>query len=150
MSAQATGPKTNRSNRIEVGDFIYCRSAYHRDKLGIPPDAGLVLEVKRSNYRLLFGTEQFCWLPEEALSRLDGEVNLETLAGRLHWLIKRFGALDCELLTMDGIHRATLRVDHMDEGIVDELRELIGKDFVSLSLVPEGMAFMLAEVRFTA
>ena len=141
----AVGLKTKR---IAVGDFIYCRSAYHRTQLDIPKDAGLVLEVKRSNYRLLYGSGKFCWLPEETLTRIDGEVNTRTLAGRLHWIIKRFGALDCELLTMDGVHRATLRVDHIEDETVDELRQMIGKDFVSLSLVPEGMAFMLAEVRF--
>jgi hypothetical protein len=145
--SQAVGVKTER---IEVGDFIYCRSAYHRGQLDIPREAGLVLEVKRSNYRLLYGSDKFCWLPEETLTRIDGKVNTRTLAGRLHWIIKRFGALDCELLTMDGVHRATLRVDHMEDDTVDELRKLIGEDFLSLSLVPEGMAFMLAEVRFRA
>jgi len=139
-----------KTRRIQVGDFIYCRSAYHRSQLGIPTDAGLVLEVKRSNYRLFYGRDKFCWLPEETLTRIDGEVNMRTLAGRLHWIIKRFGAQDCELLTMDGVHRATLRVHHMDDQSVDELRQMIGEDFVSLSLVPEGMAFMLAEVRFRA
>jgi hypothetical protein len=137
-----------RAKPIEVGDFIYCRSPYHREQLGIPKDAGLVLEVKRSNFRLLYGTNQFCWLPEEVLTRIDGEVNLNTLAGRLHWILKRFDALDCELVTVDGIHRATFRVDHMDDVAVDELRSMIGSDFVSLTLVPEGMAFMLAEVKF--
>ena len=142
---QAIGLKTKR---IEVGDFIYCRSAYHRDQLDIPRDAGLVLEVKRRNYRLLYGFNKFCWLPEETLTRIDGKVNTSTLAGRLHWTIKHFNALDCELLTMDGVHRATLRVDHMDDTTVDELRKLIGEDFLTLSLVPEGMAFMLVDVRF--
>lgn len=137
-----------KKKRIEVGDFIYCRSAYHRDRLGIPKDAGLVLEVKRSNYRLLYGTEKFCWLPEEALTRIDGDVNTRTLAGRLHWIIKRFGALDCDLVGKDGIQRATLRVDRIDDQAVDDLRGLLGEDFAGLTLVPEGMAFMLAEVRF--
>ena len=145
--SQAVGLKIRR---IQVGDFIYCRSAYHRRQLEIPTDAGLVLEVKRSNYRLFYGRDKFCWLPEETLTRIDGEVNTQTLAGRLHWFIKRFGAQDCELLTLDGVHRATLRVDHMEDDTVDELRQMIGDDFVSLSLVPEGMAFMLAEVRFRA
>ena len=139
------GPKTRR---IEVGDFIYCRSPYHREQLGIPKDAGLVLEVKRSNYRILYGTDRICWLPENVLGRIEGEVNTRTLAGRLHWIIRRFGALDCELVTLDGVHRATLRVDRFDDRTVDELRVLIGDDFIALNLAPEGMAFMLAEVRF--
>lgn len=137
-----------KTGRIEVGDFIYCRSPYHREQLGIPKDAGLVLEVKRNNRRILYGTDRICWLPENVLGRIEGEVNVRTLAGRLHWIIRRFGALDCELVTLDGVHRATLRVDRFDDRTVDELRVLIGDDFIALNLVPEGMAFMLAEVRF--
>ncbi len=137
-----------KTGRIDVGDFIYCRSPYHREQLGIPKDPGLVLEVKRNNRRILYGTDRICWLPENVLGRIEGEVNTRTLAGRLHWIIRRFGALDCELVTLDGVHRATLRVDRFDDRTVDELRVLIGDDFIALNLVPEGMAFMLAEVRF--
>lgn len=146
MKARA-GSKPD-DTRPGVGDFIYCRSPYHREQLGIGKDAGLVLENKRSNYRVLYGTNQFCWLPEEVLTRIEGEVNLRTVAGRLHWILKRFDALDCELVTLEGVHRATFRVDRMDDRTVDELREMLGTDFVSLTLVPEGMAFMLAEVKF--
>jgi hypothetical protein len=139
----------SKTRPVEVGDFIYCRSAYHRNQLGIPREAGLVMEVKRSNYRLLYGTDKFCWLPGDTLARVDGEVHFGTLAGRLHWIIKEFGALDCELVTIDLVHRATLRVDRIDDQMIDLLREMIGPDdFISLTLVPEGMAFMLAEVRF--
>ena len=136
------------ANRIEVGDFIYCRSPYHRSQLGIPKNAGLVLEVKRSNYRVLFGTDKFCWLPEAAIVRVEGKINTATLAGRVHWIIKRLHALDCELLSENNRHRATLRIDRVDTSAVDEIRELLGEDFVSLNVVPEGMAFMLAEIQF--
>ena len=136
------------ARRIEVGDFTYCRSAYHRDQLDIPTDAGLVLEVKRNHYRLLYGGNRCFWLPGHTLARLDGDVNTRTLAGRLHWIIKRFGAHDCELRVDDGLCQATMRVTAIDDRSVDALRALLGADFLGLSLAPEGMAFMLAEVRF--
>lgn len=63
-------------------------------------------------------------------------------------MIKRFKALDCELLPDQDLHRAMLRIDVFDEHMLDELRKLLGEDFVSFRLVPEGMAFMLAEVTF--
>ena len=134
--------------RIDVGDFIYCRSPYHRDQLSIPEAAGLVLEIKRNNYRLLYGSEQFCWLPGETIVRVDGEINAKTLAGRLHYLIKALNPLDCELISLPNLYKATLRIDHIDDNLVDKIRELLGSDFLSLSVVPEGMAFMLAEVNF--
>lgn len=137
-------------NVIEVGDFVYCRSAYHRSQLGLPREAALVLEVKRSNYRLLYGADVSCWLPGETLVRVEGEVHGETLGGKLHGILKRLHPLDCELVSDGTEHRATLRIDQLDALLVDELRDFLGSDFVSLELVPEGMAFMLAEVRFRA
>lgn len=137
-----------KGKHIDVGDFVYCRSPYHRNQLAIPTEAGLVLEIKRSNYRLLYGSEKFCWLPKETIVRVDGEVNLETLAGRLHYLMKALDPLDCELVSESNRHRATLRIDHLDADVVDMLRDFLGSDFVSLSVVPEGMAFMLAEIQF--
>ena len=89
----------------------------------------------------------------ETFSRVDGSgigepIDTATFAGRLHWIIKRFKALDCELLSEGPLHRATFRIDELDQDMVDELRELLKEDFVSLKVVPEGMAFMLAEVSF--
>ena len=143
MSRHRSNPK-----RLDVGDFIYCGSPYHRSQLDLPKDAGLILEVKRRNYRILYGSDRFCWLPEDSIVRLDGAVDTGTFAGRLHWIIKRFKALDCELISDGSLHRATFRIDTLDQDKVDELRQLLGTDFVSLNVVPEGMAFMLAEVTF--
>jgi len=138
----------SKPGRIDVGDFIYCRSPYHRSQLDLPKDAGLILEVKRSNYRILYGHDKFCWLPEETIVRVEGAVDTATLGGRLHWMIKRFKALDCELLSEAPFHHATFRIDALDEHMVDELRTLLKDDFVSLNVAPEGMAFMQAEVTF--
>ena len=137
-----------RANHIDVGDFIYCRSSYHRSQLGIPKDAGLVLENKRSNHRILYGTDTFCWLPEEAIVKIEGKVDTATFGGRLHWIIKRLKALDCELTSETDVNRATFRIDQIDQDSVDDIRDLLKSDFVSLNVVPEGMAFMLAEVTF--
>ena len=107
-----------------------------------------MLEVKRSNYRILYGGDKFCWLPEETIVKIDGKVDTTTFAGRLHWIIKRLEALDCELLSEAGLHRATFRIDHIDQDVVDDIRKLLKTDFVELNIVPEGMAFMLAEITF--
>ena len=133
---------------IGVGDFIYCRSPYHRQQLGLPKEGGLVLEIKRRNYRTLYGLGKFCWLPEEAIVRVEGAINSETLAGRLHHMIKSLDPLDCELVSDGDLHRATLRIDHIEAPVIDQVRNALGPAFVSLSLIPEGMAFMLAEIKF--
>lgn len=135
-------------NAIEVGDFVYCRSSYHREQLRLPKEAALVLEVKGNHFRLLFGTDTFCWLPGPTLIRIDGEVNFRTVGGKLHGLLRKLAPLDCELVRDGSLYRATLRIDRLDAPLVDEIREFLGADFVSLEVIPEGMAFMQAELKF--
>jgi hypothetical protein len=134
---------------IRVGDFIYCRSKYHRDQLQLPEELGLVIEIKRSNFKLLYPNDKRCWLPREALSRVRPE-NLEygTFLEKLHYLIKRVHAQECELVSDAGVHRLSLRIDRLDQEIIDDLRKFLGPNFISLTVVPEGMAFMQLELQF--
>ena len=64
-------------------------------------------------------------------------------------MIKRLHALECELVSEEGTHRITLRIDRIDHEVIDELRKFLGKGFLSLVVVPEGMAFMQVEIQFT-
>src|SRR5678809_1370324 len=71
-----------------------------------------------------------------------------TFLERLHYLIKKVHALECELVSVDGIHRLALRIDKIDHETVDDLRRFLGPAFISLAVVPEGMAFMQLELHF--
>ena len=42
----------------------------------------------------------------------------------------------------------SLRIDKIDHDTVIDLRHFLGPDFISLIVVPEGMAFMQLELRF--
>ena len=136
---------------IHVGDFVYCRSKYYRDQLELPEELGLVIEIKRSNFKILYPNDKRCWLPREALARVrPNEIAYTTFLERLHYLIKRVHALECELVTEGAAHRLSLRVDQVDHQTVDDLRDFLGPDFISLVVVPEGMAFMQLELRFNS
>jgi hypothetical protein len=134
---------------INVGDFVYCRSKYYRDQLQLPEEVGLVIEIKRNNFKVLYPDDKRCWLPRETLARVRPE-NLEyaTFLERLHYLIKKVHAQECELVSDAGLHRLSLRIDTIDSETVDELRQFLGPSFISLVVVPEGMAFMQLELRF--
>ena len=135
---------------IHVGDFAYCRSKYHRDQLQLPEEVGLVIEIKRSNFKVLYQNDKRCWLPREALTRVrPDQIAYTTFLEKLHYVIKRLHALECELVSEEGTHRITLRIDQIDHTLVDELRNFLGTGFISLLVVPEGMAFMQVEIRFT-
>ena len=136
---------------IHVGDFVYCRSKYYRDQLQLPEELGLVIEIKRSNFKILYPNDKRCWLPREAIARVRPErLSYTTFLERLHHLIKKVHALECELASEDGVHRLTLRIDKINHELVDDLRSFLADDFVSLTVVPEGMAFMQLELRFRA
>lgn len=110
---------------------------------------GLVIEIKRSNFKILYPSDKRCWLPREALARVRPEhLEYQAFLERLHYLIKKVHALECELVSAAGMHRLSLRIDTIDADTVDDLRRFLGSSFISLVVVPEGMAFMQLELRF--
>ena len=138
-----------KADPIHVGDFVYCRSKYHRDQLQLPEELGLVIEIKRNNFKILYPNDKRCWLPREALARVRPErLEYSTFLERLHYLIKKVHALECELAAEGDVHRLTLRIDTIGHETVDDLRTFLAGNFVSLAVVPEGMAFMQLELRF--
>jgi len=138
-----------KASPILVGDFVYCRSKYYRDQLQLPEELRLVIEIKRSNFKILYPSHKRCWLRREALARFRPEqLGYTTFLERLHYIIKKVHALECELVSEDAIHRLTLRIDKINHELVEDLRAFLGADFLSLTVVPEGMAFMQLEIRF--
>ena len=138
-----------KATPLHVGDFVYCRSKYYRDQLQLPEEVGLVIEIKRSNFKILYPNDKRCWLPREVIARIQPEnLAYATFLEKLHYLIKKVHAQECELITAEGTHRLSLRIDKIDHATVDDLRHFLGPDFISLTVVPEGMAFMQLELRF--
>jgi hypothetical protein len=138
-----------KATPIHVGDFVFCRSKYYRDQLQLPEELGLVIEVKRSNFKVLYANDKRCWLPRDAIARTRPELSYTNFLEKLYYLIKRVHAHECELVSDRGTHRLSLRIDKIDHDTVDDLRRFLGSGFVSLTVVPEGMAFMQLELIFT-
>jgi hypothetical protein len=138
-----------KTSSISVGDFVYCRSKYYRDQLQLPEEVGLVIEIKRNNFKIIYPNHKRCWLPREALARVRPEnLAYTTFLERLHYLIKKVQAQECELVSENGHHRLSLRIDKIAHETIDDLRRFLGDGFVSLVVVPEGMAFMQLELQF--
>ena len=138
-----------KASPIHVGDFVYCRSKYYRDQLQLPEELGLVIEIKRSNFKILYPNDKRCWLPREAIARVRPDhLDYAAFLERLHYLIKRVRALDCELVSEAGVHRLSLRIDKIDDHAIDDIRSFLRSDFISRAVVPEGMAFMQLELQF--
>jgi hypothetical protein len=135
---------------IHVGDFVRCRSKYHRNQLGISEDPGLVIEIKRSNSKVLYPGDKRVWLPREMIIRVGVEPDYAPLLQKLNYLLKRVHAHECEFAAGAKIHRLSVQIDEIDAAAVDEVRSFLGNEFISLRIVPEGMAFMQIEIIFAA
>jgi hypothetical protein len=138
-----------KSDVIHAGDFVYCRSKRYRDSLELPQEPGLVIEVKRANYKVLYASDKRAWVPREALVRLEPSSDSPGLLKILNFLLRRVDAHECEVISDAVRHKISARIDVIDQTTVDDIRNYLGKGFVSLTVVPEGMAFMQAEIVFT-
>lgn len=133
---------------IRVGDFAYCRSKRYRESLQLPRELGLVIEIKRANYKILYASDKRAWIPREALVVIPLSTEHPALLQTLHYLLRRLDAHECEILSVDDKHHVAARIDEIDHIAVDEVRNYLGDRFVSLKVVPEGMAFMQVEIDF--
>ena len=137
-----------KAENIHVGDFVSCKSKYHRDQLEISSDPGLVIEIKRSNSKVLYPQDKRCWLPRETIARVRPESAYEPFLQKLNFLLKRVHAHECEIVTSEDVHRLSVQIDGIDAAAVDDIRTFLADSYLSLSIVPEGMAFMQVEIRF--
>ena len=138
-----------KANPIRVGDFVYCRLKYYRDQLQLADELGLVIEIKRNNFKVLYPSDKRCWLPRDSLMRVKPEhLDYTSFLEKLHYIIKRVHAHECELVSESGTHRLALRIDKIDYQTIDDLRQFLGPHFIFLAVVPEGMAFMQLELEF--
>lgn len=135
---------------IHVGDFVRCRSRYHRAQLEISDDPGLVIEIKRSNSKVLYPGDKRVWLPREMTTRVRVEPGYAPLLEKLNYLLKRVHAHECEFTAGPEIHRLSVQIDEIDLAVVDDVRSFLGDGLLSLRIVPEGMAFMQIQIEFKA
>jgi hypothetical protein len=133
---------------IHTGDFVYCRSRRYRESLQLPQEPALVIEIKRANYKVLYASDKRAWVPREALVRMEPSSDSSELLKTLHFLLRRVNAHECEFITVRESHHVSARIDTIDQVAVDDIRSFLGKRFLSLTVVPEGMAFMQVVIVF--
>jgi hypothetical protein len=137
-----------KAENIHVGDFVACRSKYMRTQLEITSDPGLVIEIKRSNSKVLYPGEKRCWLPRDMILRVKPGLDYAPFLQKLNFLLKRVHAHECEIVSGEEFHRLSAQIDAIDAATIDEIRTFLGKDYLALKVIPEGMAFMQVEIQF--
>src|SRR6188474_1028765 len=125
---------------IHAGDFVYCRSKRYRDSLQLPQEVGVVIEIKRASHKVLYASDRRAWVPREALVRMDPPADSPEFLRTLNYLLRRVDAHECEIVAVDGMNQLSARIDRIDHTTVDELRAFLDGRFISITVVPEGMA----------
>jgi hypothetical protein len=148
MPALAPPLKRLKREIIHAGDFVYCRSKRYRDSLELPQEVGLVIEIKRASHKVLYASDRRAWVPREALVRMDPPADSTEFLRTLNYLLRRVDAHECEVAVVEGIHQLSAQIDRIDHTAVDELRDYLGGRFISITVVPVGMAFMQVEIVF--
>jgi hypothetical protein len=141
-------PTRLKTEVIHAGDFVYCRSKRYRDSLQLPQELGLVIEIKRANYKVLYASDRRAWVPRDALALLPPSPEAPAFLRVLNYLLRRVNAHECEIVSADGKHHLSARIDEINHTTVDEIRAYLADRFISLTVVPEGMAFMQVEIEF--
>jgi len=141
-------PTRLKTEVIRAGDFVYCRSKRYRDSLQLPQELGLVIEIKRANYKVLYASDKRAWVPRDVLTLVPPSQEAPAFLRILNYLLRRLNAHECEIVSADGKHHLSARIDEMDHTTVDEIRAYLADRFISLTIVPEGMAFMQVEIEF--
>jgi hypothetical protein len=70
MRADQAATSRLKTEVIHAGDFVHCRSKRYRDSLQLPLELGVVIEIKRSNYKVLYASDKRAWIPREVLVRV--------------------------------------------------------------------------------
>lgn len=74
-----------------AGDLVSCRDQNYFQQLSVKKNAGIVLESKKSTYKVMFDNfEGGFWLNEEVLKTADEEVS--ALVEEVSQLVKKFKA----------------------------------------------------------
>jgi hypothetical protein len=133
---------------IHAGDFVYCRSRRYRDNLQLPQEVGVVIEIKRANYKILYASDKRAWVPREALVLMPPSPDCPPFLRVLNYLLRRVNAHECEIVSTENVHHVSARIDEIDHVTVDDVRAYLTDRFISLTVVPEGMAFMQVEIKF--
>ena len=148
MPALPQPAKRLKPEFIHAGDFVYCKSKRYRDSLQLPQEVGVVIEIKRASHKVLYASDRRAWVPREALVRMEPPSDANEFLRTLNYLLRRVDAHEGEIVTGDGTSRLSAQIDRIDHKTVDALREYLDGRFISVTVVPEGMAFMQVEIVF--
>jgi len=133
---------------FRCGDLVRCVSKYYSEQLGIIGLHGIVMGTKPQHIHVWFeAPNRSFWLNYDILRKV-AEVDASPLLTRIQSLTYSLNAEEWELENHGETYRLICYVDEVSFETLQDLRSYLDIDYHSLSLSPEGMGRVIAQVEW--
>ena len=133
---------------FRCGDLVRCVSKSYTEQLGITGLYGIVMGTKPQHIHLWFETpNRSFWLNYDILRKAP-EAETSGLIRRIQTLTYALNAEEWELESAKETYKLICYVDEVSFETLQELRSYLDIDYHSLSLSPEGMGRVIAQVQW--
>lgn len=133
---------------FRAGDIVRCISRYYAEQLRITGDHGIVMGAKPHHIHVWYETQnRGFWITYDILRRVP-EPQLTPLLRRIQSIAFLLKAEEWELEGTPEMHRLLCYVDEESLETLMELRAYLDTEYHSLSVKPEGMGRMIAQVEW--
>jgi hypothetical protein len=133
---------------FRCGDIVRCISPYYAEQLRITTQHGIVMATKPHHIHVWFEAQKRgFWITYDILRRIP-EPELTPLLERIRTLAYLLNAEEWELEETAEVYRLICYVDEEPLETLMELRASLDIHYRALSLKPEGMGRMIAQIEW--
>lgn len=133
---------------FRCGDLVRCVSKYYSEQLGITGIFGIVMGTKPQHIHVWFEVaNRSFWLNYDILRKVV-EVDASPLFTRIQILTYALNAEEWELEDHGQTYRLICYVDEVSFETLQEIRSYLDINYHSLSMFPEGMGRVIAQVEW--
>lgn len=137
-------------HNYQAGDLVHCTSKYYCEQLNITGQHGIVMGTKPHHIHLWFERlRRSFWISYDVLRKTE-EIELSPLLSRIRTIAYTLHAEEWELEESGDVYKLICYIDEVSFETLQELRSYFDVSYHSLSLYPEGMGRMIAEIEWTA
>lgn len=131
---------------FHAGDIVTCRDDNYFSQLGLKKNLGIVLESKKSSYKVMFDDfEGGYFLRQEHLAPAPAGGEAFSTVSELARLL---GAESIEVEKKGGVIRLSLFTGKLALEQLDQLRKKLGARFERLEILPHMMAELQVELEY--
>jgi hypothetical protein len=133
---------------FRCGDLLRCTSRYYAEQLNIVGEYGIVMGTKPHHIHMWYEPQKRSyWLNYDILRRVE-DAEPSRLISRIQMVAYSLNAEEWELEETESYYKLICYVDEVSFETLQDLRNIFDIDYHSLSLFPEGMGRMIAQIQW--